>query len=106
MDTIIIKQFHPNKMIFQTDCKESRPLVLAQNDYPGWQALDENGNSLKIKCLNTAMMSVIVPAGIHQIIFSYSKPILKIGFFVEIIVFIGMCIAGGILQLKTKAKIS
>lgn len=87
-DTIIIEQFNPTKIIFQTHCEEARPLLLAQNYYPGWHAQIEDGKYLKINRLNTSLMSVNVPAGMHKITFFYSKPLLKIGFIVEIIAFV------------------
>lgn len=60
----------------QTDCP--RLLILADAWYPGWQA-HINGRPTKIYRTNHAVRSIYVPAGQHQITFSYFPSTFKIG---------------------------
>ena len=68
-----ISAFEPGRVALRTKTEESRPLVLCQNIYKGWQATVD-GNEVPLSAANFAMQSVIVPAGEHEIVFEYRRP--------------------------------
>ena len=75
--------FKPGEAVLHTVTGEKRPLVLAQNWYPGWKAVMDDNIPLTIKPLNTAMISVDVPEGEHQIRLYYDRRDCKITFVIE-----------------------
>ena len=75
--------FKPGEVVLHTITAEARPLVLTQMWYPGWKAVLDHAVPLQVKQLNTAMISVKVPKGDHQIRLFYDRPDCKIAFMVE-----------------------
>lgn len=82
-----IVQFDPGYIVLKTNVKESRPLVLAQNFYPGWHC-DADGCALEIHRINCSMMSVQVPQGTQIIVFTYRKPFISAAWTLEWVVFL------------------
>ena len=82
-----IVQFDPGYIVLKTNVKESRPLVLAQNFYPGWHC-DADGRTLEIHRINCSMMSVQVPQGTQKIVFTYRKPFISAAWTLEWVAFL------------------
>lgn len=61
---------------FTIACRNAAPalLVLQQSSYPGWEAAIDGSPALILQ-VNIAAMAVQVPAGQHEVVFRYSKPI-------------------------------
>ena len=71
---VVIEVFEPGNIVLQTQNEEERPLIVCQNNYPGWKAKTEEGKDLKITSLNTSLISFQVPQGKHKITLSYHRP--------------------------------
>ena len=82
-----IVQFDPGYIVLKTSVKESRPLVLAQNFYPGWHC-DADGRALEIHRINSSMMSVLVPQGTQNLVFTYRKPFISAAWTLEWLTFL------------------
>lgn len=89
-----IVQFDPGYIVLKTNVKESRPLVLAQNFYPGWHC-DADGRALEIHRINCSMMSVQVPQGTQKIVFTYRKPFLSAAWTMEWVAFLLLLVCLG-----------
>jgi hypothetical protein len=77
--------FRPGKIAIKTKNKIERPVVISQSFYPGWKAKTENGKMLKIKPLNSSMLSVMVPKGEHTISLYYTRPELIFTFILQVL---------------------
>ena len=82
-----IVQFDPGYIVLKTSVKESRPLVLAQNFYPGWHC-EADGRALEIHRINSSMMSVLVPQGTQNLVFTYRKPFISAAWTLEWLTFL------------------
>ncbi|TNF44236.1 MAG: hypothetical protein EP310_03465 [Bacteroidetes bacterium] len=72
-DTLEISSFSPTKIELKTNTEFSQLLVYQQNYYTGWKVyIDETEQDL-IKS-NFTHISVLVPAGEHNVRFEYSNP--------------------------------
>ncbi len=80
---IKISGFKPGLLEVKTQTLIKRPLIIAQSYYPGWKAKLKNGTLLKIKPLNSSMLSVLVPAGSQIITFYYSRSDIVIAFIIQ-----------------------
>jgi len=89
-----IVQFDPGYIVLKTNVKESRPLVLAQNFYPGWHC-DADGRALEIHRINSSMMSVQVPKGTQNLVFTYRKPFLSAAWTMEWVAFLLLLVCLG-----------
>ena len=89
-----IVQFDPGYIVLKTNVKESRPLVLAQNFYPGWHC-DADGRTLEIHRINCSMMSVQVPQGTQKIVFTYRKPFISAAWTLEWVAFLLLLVCLG-----------
>lgn len=78
-----ITTFEPGRIVVSTETEESRPIVVAQMYYPGWEATLDDSTPLEISVMNKAMMSVYAPEGRHTIRFTYNRPDCKIAFVIE-----------------------
>jgi hypothetical protein len=61
----------PNRTIVEVAASDGGWLVLADTDYPGWQA-SAHGEPLMIYSANGMFRAVKVPPGVDQVIFQYS----------------------------------
>lgn len=65
-----IVKYEPNRVEIKTNSPAAALLFLSDNDYPGWQA-EVDGQSTEILRADYTFRAVALPAGEHQIIFSY-----------------------------------
>ena len=76
--------YQPEKIVIQAETAAEGWLVLADLHYPGWRAAI-NGRSAPIQTTNYALRGVCVPAGAHEIIFTFEPPLLRIGIFISLV---------------------
>ncbi|PWT95004.1 MAG: hypothetical protein C5B53_12085 [Candidatus Melainabacteria bacterium] len=69
-----------NHVHVSVNLKEPAWLVLTDSYYPGWKA-SIDGNATKIYPTNILFRSVLVPAGSHEILFSYEPFSFSVGVF-------------------------
>ena len=96
-----ITAFGPGKIVISTETEESRPIVVAQMYYPGWEATLDDSIPLEIGVMNKAMMSVNVPKGNHTIRMSYNRTDCKIAFIIECLTVLLSLFFVGYRQIKT-----
>ena len=72
---ITLQCFEPGHVVIHTQTDEPRPFALCQNVYNGWRATLD-GVPVKIDTLNFAMQSVTVPAGSHEVVLEYKRPLI------------------------------
>lgn len=72
-----IVDFSPNKIRLKVHSGKQQLLTLLQSHYTGWQAtIDQNPSTIYLS--NYLTMTVVVPKGEHEIVFSYSNPLIVI----------------------------
>lgn len=79
---ITIHCFEPGHVVIHTQTDEPRPFALCQNVYNGWRATLD-GVPVKIDTLNFAMQSVTVPAGNHEVVLEYKRPLITALFILQ-----------------------
>lgn len=89
--SVVITRFEPGRIELKSRCNEIRPLVLAQNFYPGWRC-HVDGEPLEIRRMNISMMTVMLPAGSHQVTFEYRKPAIMVAWITETLLLLGLLI--------------
>ncbi|PJE70020.1 hypothetical protein COU97_02035 [Candidatus Shapirobacteria bacterium CG10_big_fil_rev_8_21_14_0_10_48_15] len=92
--TVEITKYLPNQVELQTESLQPALLFLTDNDYPGWQA-QIDGQRAAILRADFTFRAVAVPAGKHQIVFSYRPKAFFWGLrvsFLSLILFIGWLI--------------
>lgn len=72
---LTIRDFHPTKMTINARAGIAGTLVLLQNHYRGWTATI-NGKPAPIGKAYGTFMKIEVPAGRHEVVFQYSRPLL------------------------------
>ncbi len=70
----------PELVSLRVNAREGERLVLADLDYPGWQAFVDN-QPVDTERYRGCLKSVILSAGQHAVIWKYSSKIQQIGFF-------------------------
>lgn len=78
-DTVILTSFNPNEIKTYVKTKQPQIITLLQSNYEGWKVLID-GETAPHFTSNHLFISVRVPSGEHEIIFSYSKNIVKAAF--------------------------
>ncbi|MBE2220678.1 MAG: YfhO family protein [Anaerolineae bacterium] len=73
-----ITAYEPEAVIIQVETDATGWLVLADMNYPGWKA-KVNGRSVPIQATNYALRGICVPAGTHEVIFTFEPPLFFIG---------------------------
>ena len=76
---IILQCFEPGHVVVTTKTDTARPFALCQNVYKGWHATLD-GAPVKLDTLNFAMQSVTVPAGRHEVVLEYRRPLIFVLF--------------------------
>ncbi len=76
-----IRSYEPDRVVVRTRASRAALLVLADNDYTGWQA-SVDGDARPILLTNHAFRGVEVPAGDHQVVFRFAPPDLRLGFWI------------------------
>ncbi len=88
-----ILEYQPEKVVLETYTDQTALLVLSEIDYPpGWQAVIDGSEVLKIYKTDHLIRSVVLPAGNHQVIFTFRPRSyyagLKISLFSIILIYI------------------
>ncbi len=79
-----ITSYQPERVVIQVETDAEGWLVLTDLYYPGWRAT-LNGRSVPIQTTNYALRGVCVPAGAHEIIFTFEPPLLRIGIVISLV---------------------
>ncbi len=88
LSAIRLTQYHPEKLTYESNNRKSGFAVFSENYYPdGWQA-SIDGKPAKIYKVNYSLRGLKIPAGQHQIIFSFQPEILKKGGMISLLSFI------------------
>jgi hypothetical protein len=86
-DTVFLTGFSPLEMTIRSKSEGPVLVNLLQSYYHGWRAkVDEE--PVKIFMANFGLMSVVVPAGEHEVIFGYRPVDVRIAFYVSLVVFL------------------
>lgn len=80
-DTLFIRDFTPVEVQVVTRTGEKAMLNMLQNNYYGWKEKID-GEEAKIYTGNMSFISVIVPAGEHEVVFYYDPVWVKAGFWI------------------------
>src|SRR5690606_6715433 len=71
-DQVEVIGFERDAFRLRCSVRDTALLVLQQSHYPGWEARID-GLASPIRLVNIAAMSVVVPAGEHEVLFRYRK---------------------------------
>ncbi len=84
---ITAQKFSPQRIDFRVDAQESSLLVLAQTFDHSWHARVD-GASTPVLRANHAFQAVVVPAGAHELVFTYESRPFRIGIVLSLTVLI------------------
>lgn len=76
--------YSPNTIVFATHTQGDHLLFLSDTYYPGWKATVD-GKETEIYKTDYAFRSILLPAGSHEVIFTFESASFKIGSVVSII---------------------
>ena len=79
-----ITQYLPEQVVIVTDETQDRMLILTDTHYPGWMAKID-GQPTPIFQANNLFRAVFVPAGTHEIIFTFEPRSYEIGLLITIV---------------------
>jgi hypothetical protein len=83
-DSVIIKAFSPKEVKVLSKTGDKALVSLLQNNYYGWKATID-GQPTKVFTGNMSFISVMVPAGDHEVVYFYDPRDVKVGFLVSMI---------------------
>ena len=78
-----IRQYLPERVIVATDEEQDAVLILTDANYPGWQAAID-GQPAPIYQANRLFRAVYVPAGVHEIVFSFEPRSFDFGLLISL----------------------
>jgi hypothetical protein len=78
-------------------------LVLSEVDYPGWQATVD-GEPTPVLRADYVLRAACVPAGVHQVVFTYYPPLLKPGLVVTGLMLLGVLGSGIGILIQRRGK--
>ncbi len=87
-DSITMTAFSPVEVQIVSKTKDKVLVNLLQNNYYGWKAMID-GQPAKILTANMSFISVMVPAGEHEVVFSYDPVGVRIGFWISLTAIMG-----------------
>lgn len=82
--TVSLKRYTPNKVTITTNTTDTMLLFLSDTYYPGWNAFID-GKKTEILKADYAFRAVTIPAGMHEVSFTFNSLSFKIGSIVSII---------------------
>jgi hypothetical protein len=82
----------PERVEVETNAAAPRHLVLADQHYPGWRATID-GVETPIRLANAVTRAVAVPAGTHQVVFTYRPWPLYFGAGVSVLTLAGLLVS-------------
>lgn len=72
--SIILKDYKPNKLLYESDSRNSELAVFSEIYYPkGWIATVD-GKEAEIIRINYILRGLIVPSGNHEVVFTFDPP--------------------------------
>lgn len=98
-----IISYNPNQIVINTRDQKEQLLFLSDAYYPGWKAYVDRVEK-KIYRANYAFRAVLIPAGIHTVIFSYQPQSFFLGIKMTIISLIVLLTSAFILAKKNYEK--
>lgn len=87
VEKLTVRSFDAEQVVLHAEATSPALLVLADADYPGWQATVD-GVPVPILRANLMFRAVSVPAGTHDIVFAYRSAIWRLGMGISL----AMCI--------------
>jgi len=87
----VMRVYEPERVIVQTESTNPTLLVITDTFYPGWQA-DVDGKPVTILPANWTLRAVPVPAGTHDVTFTYAPKSMQQGILLSMISGTGLCI--------------
>jgi hypothetical protein len=86
-DSLYIAVFSPVEIRAICKTKDKALVNLLQNNYYGWKATID-GQPAKVYTGNMGFLSVLVPAGEHEVVFTYDPTGVKVGFWISLVALI------------------
>ena len=83
-DTVFLTDFSPVKVQATSKTGEKALVNLLQNNYYGWKARID-AQPTEVITGNMSFLSVMVPAGVHEVVFYYDPKGVKVGFWISLI---------------------
>lgn len=90
-DLAEIVSYTPNRIRVKTGTKGAKLLFFSDNYYPGWRAFIDN-KEVEILRANYTFRAIILPPGIHEVVFIYDPWTIKAGLIVSLatLIFLGV----------------
>jgi hypothetical protein len=82
-DSVYITAFSPVEVKIKSKTKVKALVNLLQNNYYGWEA-SIDGQPAKVYTGNMSFLSAPVPAGEHEVVFSYDPKAVKVGLWISL----------------------
>lgn len=82
-----IVSYSPNQVILKTTTSNKGLLVLTDNYYPGWQATID-GKQVPIFRANYSFRAIVLPNGLHKVLFTYQPFSLTLGIIISAVSFL------------------
>jgi hypothetical protein len=93
--TARIERYEAEHVSLRTDSDRPALLVLTDNWYPGWKATVD-GHDAEVHRVDYLIRGVSVPAGAHQVEFSYSPESWRVGWILSLCALIAIALAAAI----------
>jgi len=100
-----VTRYSNGKVDLEVASSQAGLLVLMDNNYPGWVARVD-AETRPIQAMHPASRAVAIPAGKHQVTFSYEPPGFRRGLVISaaalllVLTLLGMCVIAQIKQAK------
>ena len=104
--SVQLLNYEPNKVVYQSNNTQEGLVVFSENYYPhGWKATID-GKESPIFEVDYTLRGLLVPAGNHEIVFSFEPKVIQQGGSIALIssIIIGLITLGGILYCTQKRK--
>ncbi len=99
--TVNIISYTPESISIQTQSESDGLLVLTDAFYPGWQTAVD-GEPAPLYQTNGMFRGVFVPAGTHEIVFSYESQGMENGRIISLVALLLLLLSIGFVQLKSQ----
>lgn len=105
--TISLKSYQPNKLVYESDNKNSGFVVFSEMHYPhGWKATID-GKENEYYRVNYLLRGMPIPAGKHTIVFEFEPEVVKTGSRISLIgnILLVLLLLGGLVwEIKAKKE--
>ena len=99
---VTVSSYEPERVALQVDLPAPGVLVLSDSWYPGWRATVD-GQPLSVLRANLLFRAVVVPAGVHDVVFEFEPDGLRAGVAAALsagLVLAGLLVTAAILARK------